>query len=175
MFATGIENSYPTIRNGSVRIDEMEKCGHYKYWREDFELLRELGVHYLRYGPPIHHVRLGPNRYDWIFPDDTFGMIKALDVVPIADLCHFGVPAWICNIQNPDFPELFADYARSFAKRFPWADFSTARSIFLVQPHRSRVPRGQAAQPHCVSQEVQLFFRSSRIVPAAAVSLRFQT
>jgi hypothetical protein len=25
MFATGVENSYPTIRNGTHRVDEMEK------------------------------------------------------------------------------------------------------------------------------------------------------
>ena len=31
MFATGIENSIPTINNGRTRIDEMEKCGHYKH------------------------------------------------------------------------------------------------------------------------------------------------
>ena len=46
MFATGIENSYPTISapNGkSQRVDEMEKCGHYKRWREDFHLVNELG------------------------------------------------------------------------------------------------------------------------------------
>ncbi len=33
MFATGIENSYPTILlpDGTVhRVDEMEKCGHYE-------------------------------------------------------------------------------------------------------------------------------------------------
>ena len=44
MFATGIENSYPTILlpNGSTkRIDEMEKTGHYKYWKKDFELVKE--------------------------------------------------------------------------------------------------------------------------------------
>ena len=29
MFATGIEGSNPTIRGGSVRVDEMEKCRHY--------------------------------------------------------------------------------------------------------------------------------------------------
>jgi beta-glucosidase/6-phospho-beta-glucosidase/beta-galactosidase len=132
MFATGIENSYPTIRNGSVRIDEMEKCGHYKYWREDFEILQDIGIRYLRYGPPIHHVWLGPNRYDWGFPDDTFGMLKTLDVVPIADLCHFGVPGWIGNFQNPDFPELFADYARSFAQRFPWVQLYTPVNEMFV-------------------------------------------
>src|SRR5690348_5262799 len=36
MFATGIENSYPTINNGRTRIDEMDKCGHYEKWCTDF-------------------------------------------------------------------------------------------------------------------------------------------
>ena len=30
IFATGIENSDPTIQNGGVRVDEMEACGHYR-------------------------------------------------------------------------------------------------------------------------------------------------
>jgi hypothetical protein len=41
MFATGVENSYPTINNGRTRIDEMEKCGHYRHWRTDFALLED--------------------------------------------------------------------------------------------------------------------------------------
>src|SRR5262249_19940353 len=35
-------------------------------------------------------------------------------------LCHFGVPDWIGNFQNPDFPALFAEYAGAFARRYPW-------------------------------------------------------
>jgi hypothetical protein len=31
-----------------------------------------------------------------------------MDVSPIVDLCHFGVPDWIGSFQNPDFPRLFA-------------------------------------------------------------------
>ena len=38
----------------------------------------------------------------------TFAELKRLNVIPIVDLCHFGVPDWIGNFQNPDFPELFA-------------------------------------------------------------------
>ena len=49
IFATGIENSYPTIQNGRVRVDEMEKCGHYEKWREDFECTTQLGITFLRY------------------------------------------------------------------------------------------------------------------------------
>ena len=125
MFATGVENSSPTIDNGRIRIDQMAKCGHYRHWRTDFELLDELGIRFLRYGPPLHTTFLGPRRYDWDFADETFGYLKEHDIVPIVDLCHFGVPDWIGNFQNPDFPRLFADYASDFARRYPWAQLYT--------------------------------------------------
>ena len=125
MFATGIENSIPTINNGRTRIDQMEKCGHYEHWRTDFELLNEIDVGVLRYGPPLHTTFLGPERYDWSFADMTFGEIMRRNIVPIVDLCHFGVPDWMGNFQNPDFPELFATYADAFARRFPWVQLYT--------------------------------------------------
>lgn len=37
-----------------------------------------------------------------------------------ADLCHFGLPDWLGNFQNPDFPRYFAKYADAFARRYPW-------------------------------------------------------
>src|SRR3546814_14020661 len=67
MFCTGIENSIPTINNGKTRIDQMEACDHYRRWRDDFDLLHDIGLNYLRYGPPIHRTFLGPGRYDWEF------------------------------------------------------------------------------------------------------------
>jgi beta-glucosidase len=120
MFATGIENSYPTIRGGRHRVDEMEKCGHYKKWRTDFDCVQDLGISILRYGPPLHRTWLGPGRYDWDFADATYGDLHGRNIVPITDLCHFGVPDWIGDFQNPDFPALFATYAADFARRYPW-------------------------------------------------------
>ncbi|GAB3566498.1 family 1 glycosylhydrolase [Spirosoma luteolum] len=125
LFATGIENSNPTIRGGTVRQDELEKCGHYTHWRTDFQLVSELGIRFLRYGPPLHTTLIGAGRYDWSFADETFRELRRRDIVPIVDLCHFGVPDWIGNFQNPDFPVLFADYARDFARRFPWVQLYT--------------------------------------------------
>ncbi len=125
MFATGIENSAPTIHGGRVRVDEMEKCGHYEHWRADFDLVQEMGIRFLRYGPPLHRTFLGPAHYDWSFADPTFADLRAKDIVPIVDLCHFGVPDWIGNFQNGDFPELFASYARNFARRFLWVQLYT--------------------------------------------------
>jgi len=122
MFSTGIENSCPTILlpDGTTkRVDEMEKCGHYEHWQTDFLLVKELGVEYLRYGPPLYKTHLSPGKYDWSFSDEVFSRLKELEICPIVDLCHFGVPDWIGNFQNPDFPFYFAEYAEAFAKRFP--------------------------------------------------------
>jgi beta-glucosidase len=125
MFATGIENSIPTLDQGRVRVDEMEKCGFYSQWKTDFDLVEDLGVRFLRFGPPLHKTYLGPNRFDWEFADLTLADLKRRDVVPIIDLCHFGVPDWLGNFQNPDFPEQFARYARAFAERYPWVQLYT--------------------------------------------------
>jgi beta-glucosidase len=125
MFATGVENSSPTIHHGRTRIDQMELCGHYRLWRQDFQLVWELGIRFLRYGPPLFRSFMGPARYDWEFTDLTFEELRRLNITPIADLCHFGVPDWIGNFQNPDFPALFACYAEDFARRYPWVQLYT--------------------------------------------------
>ena len=125
MFATGIENSIPTIDNGRTRVDQMESCGHYRHWETDFDLCEDIGVRFLRYGPPLHTTLIGPGRYDWEFADLTFNEMFRRDLVPIVDLCHFGVPDWIGDFQNPDLPVQFATYARAFAARFPWVQLYT--------------------------------------------------
>ncbi len=125
LFSTGIENSYPTINKGRVRVDEMEKCGHYQHWRKDFDLVEEMGIQFLRYGPPIHTTWLGVDHYDWSFADETLQDLHRRNISVIIDLCHFGLPDWLGNFQNPEFPELFAGYARAFALRFPWVQFYT--------------------------------------------------
>jgi beta-glucosidase/6-phospho-beta-glucosidase/beta-galactosidase len=124
-FATGIENSSPTIANGRIRRDQMAECGHYEHWREDFELVRQLGIRTLRYGVPLYRTWLGPGRYDWDFADQAFAELKRLGITPITDLCHFGLPDWIGNFQNPDFPAQFQVYASAFAARYPWIRFYT--------------------------------------------------
>src|SRR5215212_3754119 len=136
MFATGIENSYPTIvrPDGSTRrVDEMEKCGHYKRWREDFQIVRDLGIEYLRFGPAYYATHVAPGRYDWEFSDLAFAELQRLEITPIVDLCHFGVPDWIGDFQNPDLPSQFAQYARAFAERFSSIRYYTPiNEIFIA-------------------------------------------
>ena len=123
MFATGIENSNPIV-NGR-RVDQMASCGHYARWREDFDLVEGLGIQFLRYGPPIHTTWLGVGKYDWEFADVTMRDLHRRNIVPIIDLCHFGVPDWIGDFQNPDFCSLFERYATDFARRYPWVQLYT--------------------------------------------------
>ena len=136
MFTTGIENSYPTILlpDGTThRVDEMEKTDHYRRWREDFDLVVESGIEYLRYGVPYYCTHVGPGRYDWSFADETFNGMKERGITPIVDLCHFGVPDWIGNFQNPDFPSIFAEYAGAFAQRYPYLTLYTpVNEIFIT-------------------------------------------
>ena len=128
MFATGIENSYPTVVDASgnrLRVDEMEKCGHYKHWQTDLQLVTELGCDTLRWGPPLHKTWLGDGKYDWEFTDAVMHQIQQLGILPIADLLHFGVPDWIGDFQNPDLPDRFQYYAAAFAERYPWVQYFT--------------------------------------------------
>jgi beta-glucosidase/6-phospho-beta-glucosidase/beta-galactosidase len=135
MFATGIENSYPTIRlpDGTThRVDELEKTGHYERWREDFDLVKGLGIEFLRYGPPYYRVHTGPGQYAWDFTDQVFGYLRELGITPIVDLLHFGLPDWLGSFQNPAFPEHFAAYAQAFAERFPDLQFYTPINEIFV-------------------------------------------
>jgi beta-glucosidase len=139
LFATGIENSVPTINNGRERVDELEKCGFYKHWKTDFALVEEMGLKFLRYGPPIHTTWLGVGKYDWDFCDETLADLKARNIVPIVDLCHFGLPDWLGDFQNPDFPRLFQRYARDFALRHPWVQLYTpVNEMFICATFSAR-------------------------------------
>ncbi|HEV2122462.1 MAG TPA: family 1 glycosylhydrolase, partial [Chloroflexota bacterium] len=106
---------------------------HYRRWREDFALVKEMGLEFLRYGPPYYRVHKSPGTYDWSLVDEPMAELQRLGITPIVDLCHFGVPDWAGDFQNPDWPALFADYARAFAERYPWVHFYTpVNEIFVT-------------------------------------------
>jgi beta-glucosidase/6-phospho-beta-glucosidase/beta-galactosidase len=131
LFATGIENSYPVIAGG-VRVDEMDKCGHYRRWREDLGLVRKLELGYLRWGPAMYRTFVGPGRYDWTWVDEVMVEMRRLGIRPILDLCHFGLPNWLGNFQNRDYPAYFAEYAAAFAERYPDITYWTPINKILI-------------------------------------------
>lgn len=132
IFATGIEGSYPTIGQGRWRRDQMASSWHYQRWQEDFALARKIGVSHLRYGPPLHLVFAAPGRYDWSLVDEPMAELERSGPEPIVDLCHFGLPAWLGNFQNPDIARPLSEYAAAFAERFPWVRFYTPVNEMFV-------------------------------------------
>lgn len=131
MFATGIDSAAPVI--DGQRIDQMERIGHFERWRDDIDLAKDIGARYLRYGVPIHRAWIEADKYDWSHADAAFGRIREHDMVPIAELCRFGMPDWLGGFENPDFPRQFALFARTFANRYPWIQIYTPiSSIFIT-------------------------------------------
>ena len=125
MFATGVECSYPTVEQGRWRRDELQSAGHYRYWQRDFALARELGITHIRYGPPLHLAFPAEGRFDWDYCDPQLADLEQFGPEPIIDLCHFGVPSWLGDLQNPDIVPALAAYAAAFAERYPWVRFYT--------------------------------------------------
>ena len=125
MFATGIECSYPTIDHGRWRRDEMDSTRHYRLWQRDFALARQIGITHIRYGPPLHLIFEGPGRYNWHYCDPQMEELCDAGPEPIVDLCHFGVPSWLGNFQNPDIAAALPEYASAFTERYPWVRFYT--------------------------------------------------
>ncbi len=167
LFATGIECSYPTIeQNGQViRRDLLEECGHYKNWKQDLGLVRELGLNVLRYGLPYYSIQRGPDSYEWEFADLVMAEMQRLEITPILDLMHFGVPDFIGDLQNPELPIHFANYAEAVAKRYPHVRYYTPVNEIYVTARisakdgnwneRLKTDRGfVTALKHCVAASI---------------------
>ena len=87
---------------------------HDKYVREDYRLLRELGIAVAREGIPWAFVEKN-GQYDFS-PID--GMIEALNesqILPIWDLFHYGYPDDLDPFAE-EFAQKFADYCRAAAE-----------------------------------------------------------
>jgi hypothetical protein len=132
MFATGIENSYPTIDGGRVRVDEMAKCGTTSTGAPTSTASRISARTCCATARRCIAPGSVPAATTGSSPTSPFAELLRRDITPMVDLCHFGVPDWIGNFQNPDFPKLFAEYARAFAERFRWVQLYTPVNEMFV-------------------------------------------
>lgn len=119
VIATGIECSAPTIAGG-IRQDELRKTGHWDRVEEDLALVAAFGIRHVRYGIPFHVVAADPDRLDWAWTDRAMAALQANDLVPIADLLHFGLPDDLTGFGDPRLPARFEAFAAAFADRYPW-------------------------------------------------------
>ena len=132
LFATAIDSACPLDARG-IRVDQMDRSGHYARWEEDFTLARSLGVSAIRYGPAYYRTHIGPDHFDWEVVEEPMQALQHSGLIVIAELCRFGVPGWLGGFEDPAFPVLFAEYARAFARRYPWiSHFTPVSEIFLA-------------------------------------------
>jgi len=120
-WAAGIEDTFITFPWPATgrTLDEYELTGHYERWREDLDLLPEIGIRVVRYGIPWHRIQPTRRSWDWSFADRALERLLELGIEPVVDLVHYGLPAWIEDAYlNPDFPEWMAEYAGRVAERF---------------------------------------------------------
>jgi dTDP-4-dehydrorhamnose reductase len=112
-------------RLGDSYMDQLELSGHAQR-ESDLDLLRELGVSAVRY--PVLWERVAPNGIesaDWSWSDRRLQKLRELKIRPIVGLLHHGSGPKQTNLLDPRFPELFAEYARAVAERYPWVEAYT--------------------------------------------------
>ncbi|ACB76900.1 family 1 glycosylhydrolase [Opitutus terrae] len=121
LWCTGIEDTFitaPSPKTGRT-LDEYELTGHYEHWREDIDLMAELGVPAARYGIPWHRICPQPGVWDWQWADRPLERMLDRGIAPIVDLVHYGLPAWIEPAYlHPDYPNHVAEFAARVAARF---------------------------------------------------------
>jgi beta-glucosidase len=121
LWATGIEDTFITAPWPATgrSLEEYELTQHYGRWREDFDLVAELGVRTARYGIPWYRANPAPNQYDWSWADQTLDTLLGRGICPIVDLVHYGTPEWMeRSFVNPEYPRWVAEYAHRFSERF---------------------------------------------------------
>jgi beta-glucosidase len=121
-WALGIEDTFvPQVHARSGRLlDEYVLTQHDRFWREDLEMIRDIGVRHVRYGIPWYRVNPQPGRFDWAWTDEVLPfMIEELGIQPILDLVHYGAPLWLDRtFLSPDYPDRVAEYAAAVADRY---------------------------------------------------------
>jgi len=121
LWITGIEDTFiPHTRTGLRALDEYELTQHYKLWKQDFDLVGETGVKYLRWGIPWYRLQPAPDRWDWEWTDKVLDyLVNVKRITPILDLMHYGTPLWLENsFINANYPHYVAEYARQVVMRY---------------------------------------------------------
>jgi beta-glucosidase/6-phospho-beta-glucosidase/beta-galactosidase len=131
IFLTGIESSDPWVE-GKRRSQLKEAHNFHQYYEKRLENIRNLGITWLRFGPPYSETHTAKASYDFSLTDNIVQKCEELGIELMIDLLHFGLPEWLHAhrpkepfFQNPDFPFEFAEYVRVFTQRYPHIRYFT--------------------------------------------------
>jgi beta-glucosidase/6-phospho-beta-glucosidase/beta-galactosidase len=103
-------------------VDVLDTTEHTVRYKEDLKLLVRDGIDTFRCCIPWHKIERVRGVYDWAWTDRYLGYVRRLGLTPIVDpLHHTSFPHWLEHgFANPEFPEIYQDFVRAFAKRYSW-------------------------------------------------------
>jgi beta-glucosidase/6-phospho-beta-glucosidase/beta-galactosidase len=118
--ACGEEASDPLVLHDGrvVRVDELAASGHLARQDDDLADVAALGVRVWRYGMPWRLVEPEPGTYDWSLWDQAMAACDRHGLVPVVDLCHFGLPDHEPGFCEPGWVEGFVRYVDAFLERY---------------------------------------------------------
>jgi dTDP-4-dehydrorhamnose reductase len=85
---------------------------------EDLERFATLGVRALRFPVLWELCESG----DWTWPDAALARLRSLGIRTIIGLLHHGSGPRATDLLDSEFPEKFATYAETVARRYPWVE-----------------------------------------------------
>jgi hypothetical protein len=118
--ASGEEASDPLVLHDGavVRVDQLAASEHLRHQDDDLASVAGLGVALWRYGMPWRLSEPQPGVYDWELWDQALAACERHDLVPIVDLCHFGLPDHASGFCEPEWIEGFCRYVDAFLDRY---------------------------------------------------------
>ncbi|MDX2162171.1 MAG: beta-galactosidase [bacterium] len=109
-------------RDGTFyRMDEVRLIRHDEHLEADYALLTSIGMKGVRDAARWYLSHPAPGRYDWAWMDRMMESAERHGLTMYIDLWHYGYPDWL-DIQSPDAPRHFADFAAAIADRYPTLD-----------------------------------------------------
>ena len=112
-FISGFECS-TFLWKDKKRRNLIAETQHDRHIKEDYRLLRELGIAVAREGVPWPYVDSG-GKFDLSPIDPAIEAMNENQILPIWDLCHYGYPDDLDPFSD-EFTERFADYCRAVAE-----------------------------------------------------------
>lgn len=119
----GIECTVNRLRDGYR--DQLEESGHYNR-ENDIEEFARLGLKAIRY--PILwelHQPEADKEINWSLTSQRLDQLRKHGITVIAGLLHHGSGPSFTRLDDEQFPEKLATYARLVAKEFPWIEYYT--------------------------------------------------
>lgn len=116
------------INRSGDRINLLAETRHDQRVREDYRLLKEVGIRTVREGICWSKVEKVPYSYDFSEVKTRIAAADEMGIQQIWDLCHFGYPDDLIP-THPRFTERFVSLCKSFAAFYKQA---TGQRLFVV-------------------------------------------